>query len=292
MLDYDMPLYRPPSEAENLILQVTLGCSFNKCSFCSMYRTKDYELRSIDDLKKDIERAARLDPQARRVFLADGDALGAPTEHLLRVTELLHKSFPELQRITSYAWPLNVLNKSPEELIELRAAGIKLLYVGIETGDDELLRIIRKGANAKMHGETIEKSRAAGMKVSATVILGLGGKKYWQQHVKGTAELINDSPPNYLSTLQLGLAPNIENEFTERFKGQYVPQDDDGMLLEQRELLSLMAPTRPVIFRSNHASNALALAGNLPKDSKRLINEVDDVRLGLLPKRPKWMRGY
>ncbi|MFT7619401.1 MAG: hypothetical protein ACI97A_003052 [Planctomycetota bacterium] len=292
MLEYDFPLYRPPSEAENLIFQVTLGCSFNRCSFCSMYRDKAYELRPLHELAAEIKLAAQIDPGARKVFLADGDALGAPTSHLLEIAKLLRDNFKDLQRITSYAWPLNVLNKSPEELKELRDAGLKLIYVGLESGDDELLRRIRKGANGKMHAETIDKARAAGMKVSATVILGLGGKKFWQQHVEGTAQLINSAPPNFLSTLQLGLASNVEAEFIGRFKGEFVAQDDDGMLLEQREILDRLNPSRPVIFRSNHASNALALAGNLPKDRERLVREVDEVRAGLAPRRPKWMRGY
>ncbi len=257
-----------------------------------MYRDKTYELKPLDVVRSEIELTARLDPGIRRVFLADGDALGAPTTHLLEVAQLLAKNFPHLQRISSYAWPLNVLKKSPSELGELRDAGLKLVYVGIESGDDELLRIIRKGANSQMHGKTMAKCRAAKIKVSATVVLGLGGQKYWRQHVDGTGKLINEAPPNYLSTLQLGLAENVAEDFVARFKGSYVAQDDDGMLLEQRELLSLLDPPKPVIFRSNHASNALALAGNLPKDRERLVMEVDDTRAGIYPKRPRWMRGY
>ncbi len=292
MLNYDLPLYRPPSEAENLILQVTLGCSFNRCSFCSMYRDKSYELRPLPVLIDEIAKAAQLDPDLRRVFLADGDALGAPTPYLLKILEQLKRSFPKLQRVSSYAWPLNILKKSRSELSDLSQAGLKLVYVGIETGDDVLLRIIKKGAHAKMHGEAMTQARDVGIKVSATVILGLGGREYWKQHVEGTTRLINETPPNYLSTLQLGLADNVVDEFQQRFKGMFVWQDDDGMLLEQREILKALRPSKPVIFRSNHASNALALAGVLPKDQERLVAEVDAVRAGLKPKRPKWMRGY
>ena len=292
MIDYDMPLFRPPSEARNLILQVTLGCSFNRCSFCSMYRSKAFRVRSLEDVRSDIQAAFRFDPGVRRVFLADGDALTLPTEHLLSIAGMLHEAFPRLQRISSYAWPLNIHRKTDAELLSLRKAGISLLYVGFESGDDALLKIIRKGASRSIHAEAVRRARGAGMKISATVVLGLGGRGRWEEHIRGTAALVNEAPPNYLSTLQLGLAEEIREEFLSRFPEGFEPQDDEAMLLEQKELLKAIDPPRPVIFRSNHASNALALAGNLPRDRERLIAEIDAVQEGERPVRPRWMRGY
>ncbi|MCB9830892.1 MAG: radical SAM protein [Planctomycetes bacterium] len=292
MFLYDMPLYRPPSEADSLILQVTLGCSFNRCSFCSMYRSKEFQVRPLDEVFAEIDFAARVDPGVRRVFLADGDAFVLETDRLLAIAERLRASFPELQRISAYAWPLNILRKSDAELERLRAAGLSLLYVGIESGSADLLRRITKGANPAMHARAIERARAAGIKISATVILGLGGRNHWREHVEGTASLVNEAPPNYLSTLQIGLAPEIADEFRRKFKDDYRPQDDLGMLREQRELIAAIAPPRPVVFRSNHASNALVLKGVLPRDRQALLRRLDAAIEGDLHLVPRWLRGY
>ncbi|RCX32709.1 radical SAM protein [Thioalbus denitrificans] len=289
---YDMPLYRPPSEGDNVIVQATLGCSFNRCTFCSMYKGKSYVERPLAEVGADIDRLAAAFPEARRVFLADGDALALPTGHLLALIAHLRERFPRLARVSSYALPANLLRKSAGELEALRAAGLTLLYYGIETGSPDLLRRIVKGATPRGMAAGLEKAAAAGMKVSATVILGLGGRRHWEHHIDATLELVNGVPLTYLSTLQLGLAPEVEAEFLERFGPDFEWQDDAGILAEQARLVAGLAPPQPVIFRSNHASNALPLAGTLPADRERLLARIEAAGAGAVGLRPRWLRGY
>ncbi|NQV46367.1 MAG: radical SAM protein [Rhodospirillaceae bacterium] len=294
MLDYNMPLYRPPSEGANLIIQATLGCSFNECSFCSMYKSKTYRPRPLDQVFADIDAAAAEWPGAHRVFLADGDALTLPMEDLERILEKLSATFPALGRVSSYGTPVNLLRKTPDELERLRRLKLSLLYVGVESGSAEVLRRITKGASPGSLEKALTKAAKAGLKVSATVILGLGGRDLWQEHIDGTADVINRAPPTYLSTLQLGLDDDVKDRFMTRFArmgGDFQWQDDSGVLDELHRLVERLDPPRPVIFRSNHASNALALAGNLPKDKGRLLAEIDAARRGETRLRPVSSRG-
>lgn len=259
-LNYHMPLFRPPSEGDNLIIQVTLGCSFNRCSFCSMYRSKSYSQRPLADVLADIQQAARSQPNARRVFLADGDALSLPGDQLVAILEALHAALPKLSRVSCYATPANLLQKSANELSMLKERGLNLLYLGIESGSNLILKKITKGASQRGIAEAMRKSDEAGVKVSATVILGLGGRSHWQEHIDGTITLLNSAPLTYLSTLQLHLEADIVAEFESKFGEPFEMQDDHAILLEQQRLISGINPPRPLIFRSNHASNALALA--------------------------------
>jgi radical SAM superfamily enzyme YgiQ (UPF0313 family) len=291
-IDYDMPLWRPPSEGRNLIIQATIGCSFNRCSFCAMYRTKTFRARPLDEVFADIERARRAWPQAHRVFLADGDALVLPVEDLHRILDKLAESFPNLARVSSYALPANLIKKSVEELESLAARKLNLLYYGIESGSHDILKRITKGASPRAMIEGLGKARDAGMKVSATVILGLGGRQYWREHVDATAALVGEAAPTYVSTLQLGLEPIVRDEFLQKFREPFEFQDDAGILEEQARFIAAIEPAGPIIFRSNHASNALALAGTLPKDRERLLSEIAAAQAGQLALRPAWTRGY
>jgi radical SAM superfamily enzyme YgiQ (UPF0313 family) len=287
---YDLPLYRPPSEGDNLIVQATLGCSFNQCSFCAMYKSKTYSARPLDALFVEIDRLAEIRPEAHRVFLADGDALSLPVDSLLAIAEKLASRFPNLQRISAYATPANLLRKTDDELVALRAKRLSLIYVGIESGSSEVLRRVAKGASAATMAEALGKARSAGMKISATVILGLGGRHLAEEHATETAALVNLAPPHFLSTLQLILPAEVRSSFLARWDNDFEFQDDFGILAEQRTLIEQVAPRVPVIFRSNHASNCLALAGTLPRDRSRLLAEIDGASGdGLL--RPDWMRG-
>ena len=292
---YDMPLYRPPSEANNLIIQATLGCSFNRCTFCAMYRDKTYEARPLEAVFADIDAAAQDWPGARRVFLADGDALVLPTDILLAILDQLAATFPELARVSAYATPKNLLDKPAKELAALKARKLSLVYMGIESGANTVLKRIKKGASQTTHARALGRAREGGLKVSATVILGLGGRAAWREHIAGTAELINREPPAYLSTLQLGLEDRMAGEFlaAQEAGGEagFEFQDDAGILAEQELLLSLLDPPRPVIFRSNHASNCLPLAGTLPKDRDALLAVVAAARAGTASLRPRWIRG-
>ena len=291
-IEYDWPVWRPPSVAASLILQVTLGCSFNRCSFCAMYRTKNFTVRPLIPIQAEIAAAARQWPETRRVFLADGDALAAPTDHLLTLLSQLRAAFPKLERVSSYALPANLLKKSVEELQTLQANGLDLLYYGIETGWTELLKRITKGATPEAMITGLNRARQAGLRVSATVILGLGGQQYWRDHIDATADLINQVPLDYLSTLQLMIEPIIRDEFHRKFREPFQAQDDQALLAEQARLIERLDPPTPLIFRSNHASNALALAGELPKDRSRLLAQLQRALAGAVPLRPEWLRGY
>jgi radical SAM superfamily enzyme YgiQ (UPF0313 family) len=286
-----MPLYRPPSEGNNLIVQATLGCSFNHCTFCSMYKSKSYQARPLDQVFAEIDILADRFPQGTRVFLADGDALALPAEHMAKLLDYLAAKLPRLARVSAYASPKNLQDKTGQELALLREKGLRLLYLGIESGADLILKRIIKGASQKTHIQAIERARDARLKISATVILGLGGRKDWETHIEGTAELINQAPPTYLSTLQLMLEETSFAGFMASQPADFQFQDDLGILLEQERLISLLNPHRPIIFRSNHASNCLALAGNLPRDRERLLSEIEAVRSGAGKVRPEFLRG-
>lgn len=292
MVDYDMPLYRPPSEGRNLIIQATLGCSYNRCSFCSMYRGKTFQARPREDVFADIDRAARVWPDAHRVFLADGDALVLPTDDLLAILDKLDRTLPDLQRVSSYALPANLIKKSTDELAALRQRKLTLLYYGIESGSHDIQKRVTKGASPKAMVDGLDKARDAGMKVSAMVILGLGGRRRWRDHIDGTIELVNRAPLSYLSTLQLHLDEEVEAEFMAKFREPFEWQDDAGILEELEHLVAHVEPPGPLIFRSNHASNALPLAGTLPKDRDKLLAALALARQGAVALRPDWARGY
>jgi radical SAM superfamily enzyme YgiQ (UPF0313 family) len=287
---YSEPVYRPPSEAASLIFQVTEGCSNNACLFCYMYRDKKFRVKPWEDVKADIDEAAAQLPGVRRVFLADGDAFVLPTKSLARILDHLYASFPQLQRVTAYATPQNLLRKSVDEMKLLSEKGLRILYYGIETGDPELLVKIRKGATPDEMAEGCARATEAGFKLSVTVILGLAGKSGSQRHARKTAELANRIQPRFLSALTLMLPP-CSDEYRAAMGPHFEfnsPVDD---IVELRELIANLETDR-CIFRSNHASNYLALAGTLLGDKARLLDEIDralanpDARL-----RREWMRG-
>ncbi|CCQ75005.1 radical SAM protein [Magnetospira sp. QH-2] len=288
---YDMPLYRPPSEGNNLIVQATLGCSFNGCTFCSMYKSKNYQARPLAETLARIDRLAADWPTAHRVFVADGDALVLPMDHWFALLDHLKARLPRLSRISCYATPINLLRKSVDELAQLKERGLSLLYVGIESGSPDILKRIRKGTTPKAMVQGLTRAREAGLKVSATVVLGLGGKDRWQDHIDGTVAVVNQAPLTFLSTLQLYLEPEAEADFLLKYGAPFAFQDDEGILAEQERFVAQIDPPKPVIFRSNHASNALALAGNLPRDRERLTGEIRAAREGLRDLRPAFMRG-
>ncbi|MBF0611659.1 MAG: radical SAM protein [Magnetococcales bacterium] len=286
------PLWRPPSEGDNLILQVTLGCSHNQCTFCGMYRHRSFVSKPLAVIQQEVAHAAMDWPDARRIFLADGDALALDYDQLLAILQLLQACFPQLNRVSCYASPGNLGKKSLPQLQTLRENKLTLLYYGMESGHAPLLRMTRKGATPAFMAEGLHKAAEAGMKISATVILGLGGRHLWREHVEDTALLLQQVPLNFLSTLQLYLEPEMAAAFAAPFTPPFVPQDDQGMLQEQYLLLERLTHTpRPVIFRSNHASNALALAGTLPKDRPRLLAQLTAALQGHLSLRPAWLRG-
>jgi tRNA A37 methylthiotransferase MiaB len=292
MPNYDFPLYRPPAEADNIIVQATYGCSYNGCSFCSMYKSKKYVAREPEEVFTEIDALAQRYPDARRVFLADGDALSLPTGHLLELLRRLKSAFAKLGRVSSYASAQNLLEKSEAELRSLKEAGLSLVYYGIESGSDAVLEKINKGVTSEQIVASLNKASGTGLKVSATVILGIGGEEHTHEHIRGTAAVVNAVRVNYLSTLQLGLDEEAGAGFLRRF-GDFTMLGDAELLDEQRRFLQLLSPSNRVIFRSNHASNALHLAGTLPADAPRLLAEVDAaLAAGEAAFVPKYFRGF
>lgn len=274
MIHYSYPLYRPPAEADNIIIQATYGCSYNECSFCSMYKTKSYKVRALEDVYKEIDILSLAYPAAHKIFLADGDALSLPMEHLILLLQYLQKSFPNIKRVSAYASAQNLLARSKEELQLLYEHKLNLIYFGIETGSNLILKKITKGVSQSNIIEALNRASSAGIKISATVILGIGGNKYSVEHIQESAEVINATTLNYLSTLQLGLEEGAKDNFYKYFS-DFTPLGDSQIIAEQKSFIEMLNPKNKIIFRSNHASNAFHLSGTLPKDKARLIQELE-----------------
>ncbi len=277
-INYNEPLFRPPGEARSAILQATIGCSWNKCAFCEMYTSKNFKIRNIDELKEEISTLANYyKGYVKKVFIADGDAMVLSFDKMMPVIEEINNKFGRLQRISSYAMPRNILSKTDEELIKLREAGLKLLYIGIETGDDELLKLINKGETYNSTLEGILKAHNAGIDTSIMIINGLGGKKYSKQHALKSAEIISAVNPKFLSTLTLSM-PFGEDHFKSRFEGEYL-QQTIVELFKELKLFIENIEAENVIYRSNHVSNNLVLAGTLSKDKDELVSQIEEAVL-------------
>lgn len=275
MIYYDEPLYRPPAEANSIIIQATLGCSFNKCSFCTMYETKEYKQRPLDEVFADIDTMSRYYPESRKMFLADGDALALPTETLCKILDYAYLKFKKLRRVSIYASAFNINDKTLDELKLLRQKGLSLIYYGIESGSFEVLKKIKKPISQKKMIDSLNKANEADIKTSVTVILGLAGEEYSREHILETAKLLNQVEVTYLSTLQLMLHSHTKEKFEKNFGGEFVELDDIEMLKEQKLFIENLDVKNCVIFRSNHVSNALPLKGTLPKDKNNLLNTLN-----------------
>lgn len=277
MIEYNQPLYRPPAETNSVIIQATYGCSFNKCTFCTMYESKNFQIRKLEDVFKDIDAMSSYSQNTNKMFLADGDALALDTNHLIKILDYSYLKFPKLRRISLYASSFNLYDKTLEELKLLKEKGLTLIYYGIESGSYEVLKKIQKPiSNTKMI-DGLNKAYDAGMKTSVTVILGVAGKKYSSLHIKETASIINQIKVTYLSTLQLMIEDSRKEKFIKNFDGEFEMLNEREMLEEQKSFLEQLNTSNKVIFRSNHVSNSLALAGTIPKDKDRLITEVSFV---------------
>jgi radical SAM superfamily enzyme YgiQ (UPF0313 family) len=286
---YEGTLYRPPSEARSYILQATIGCSHNLCTYCDMYRGKTFRARNLDEVLEDLAVAGRLYPDTSRVFVADGDALVLPTAQWLEILRATRDAFPTLRRVSSYATAQNLLEKTPDELRQLRRAGLSLLYVGPESGDAETLRRIVKGATPKDHAEAAGKAHRARMKLSVIFLLGAGGVNRSEEHARGSAQLATAMDPEYLSALTLTVLPGTPLHRM-RAKGRFSLPPVTGLLRELRTIVDTSRPTR-AIFRTNHASNYLPLEGRLPRDRERILAVIDEALAGRIPLRPEsWRR--
>ena len=292
MLNYDAPLYRPPSEARSLIFQVTLGCSFNECSFCDMYRSKKYSERPWEEVKLEIDMMAKQMPNTIRVFLADGDALNLDAEYMVKIVKYIYEKFPNLERISCYAMPMNLLKKTPEELKLMHDAGLDMLYLGIESGSDVVLKKVTKGATSKTIIKSVKKAKDAGFVMSCMVILGLGGRKYSKEHVEGTAEVISACSPQYVGALTLYLENGIKEEFLQKYDGEFVRLNDDEALEELEGLLSGIETKDEIVFRANHGSNAYTIKGTFPQDKQKMLDQIRWLKEHPETVRPQGLRGF
>ena len=268
-------VFRPPSEANSFILRVTIGCAHNRCTFCSMYRDVQFRARPLSEIEPIIQKTARYYPGIRRVFLADGDALVLSTDRLLAVIDLLKANFPKLSRISCYGGPLDILRKTPADLQLLKQAGIQLVYLGIESGDDEVLARVQKGVTSEQMIEAGQKIIAAGMKLSAMLVLGLGGRELSRQHAINSARVASAINPTMLSALTLMLHRGTPLR-AEAEQGLFQPLSPYEFVLELKELVNSLDMHVPGIFRSNHVSNMLPLAGTLPDDKNSLLRQAED----------------
>ncbi|AGK60603.1 hypothetical protein Asulf_00583 [Archaeoglobus sulfaticallidus PM70-1] len=285
---YEEPVFRPPSEAHSLIIQATIGCSHNACTFCGMYKGKRFRIRDIEEVKEDILMSKDYYGSVRRIFLADGNALAMPTEDLLEILNFAYTVYPELERVSAYAGPKDLLEKSDEELRLLYENGLKLLYLGVETGDDELLREIRKGVNADEMVEAGLKAVRNGITLSVTVLIGLGGKEGSYRHAKETAKVINRMKPHYTAALTLMLVPGTPL-YKKAKMGLFHPLGKLETLQELRWLIEDI--NCKTVFRSNHASNYLPIRGDLPEDKEEILKLIDYSMKNPRILRPEFLRG-
>lgn len=290
---YVEPVYRPPSEAESLILPVTDGCSWNKCTFCEMYTApqKRFRARDEDEVMDSIRRSGEVfGDQLRRVFLADGDALVLPTRRLLAILEAIRSHMPSVRRISSYCLARNLKRKTVAELVALREAGLQFAYLGAESGDDEVLARVNKGETHDSTREALEKLGEAGITRSVMLLNGLGGEALSGQHADNSARLINATQPEYLATLVVSF-PRGDARLKAGFP-DWQPLSQQGLFLEMERLLSQLE-LRRTVFRSDHASNWLVLKGTLGADKERLLAQVRAAIAApeQAPLRPAWARG-
>ena len=271
-LVYNMPLYRPPSESLSLILQPTIGCSYNKCSFCEMYKGKNFSIRPEIELFREIDLLAAFNKDVRRVFFADGNAFVLSTDKLLRLSGYINNAFPKVHRMSAYALPADILAKSHEELTELRDSGINLLYVGIESGDNDVLSMVNKNVDAETTIKALLRARQAGIKISAIIVNGLAGSLYSYNHAVNSAKVVNEIQPEYLSTLVLSL-PFGKEKYAGKFGGEFIEMDKKEILREKEIFLSNLELDKTV-YRSDHVSNYVNLRGTLNRDKARLLKEI------------------
>jgi radical SAM superfamily enzyme YgiQ (UPF0313 family) len=287
---YEGKLYRPPSEADAYILQATIGCSWNRCVYCDMYRDKTFRVRDLCETLADVERAgATFGDEVRKVFVADGDALVMDLEHWEPILLACRRAFPALRRVSAYAMAKNVLGKTPRELSRLRELGLTLLYMGPESGDPQTLRRIAKGQGFEEHVEAARRAKAAGQALSAIFLLGAGGEARSHEHAEASARLATAMDPDFLAALTLTVVPQTPLAKLEA-KGRFRLPPLSGLLGELRTFLADARPT-DALFRTNHASNYLPLGGRLPQDRARLLAVLDAALAGEVPLRPEWARG-
>ena len=288
---YEGDIYRPPGEWKSYLLQVTVGCSHNACTFCGMYKDKKYRVRPMGEILEDIRMARAYYGDVRRVFLCDGDAIAVDTEDLLVILRELYATFPSLEKVTTYAGPRSTLRKGPEELRALRDAGLARTYLGVETGSDALLRRIHKGVGAAEMLEAGIRLREAGFDLWIMVLLGLaGGGGEGLVHMRETAKMANAMRPRHLSALTLTLSPGTAL-YRDWREGRFQPAAPADTLREAGELIRRLE-VDPLHFTCDHASNYVPLKGSLPEDREKFLSQLDRALESGAGMRPEWTRGF
>jgi len=293
MISYIEPVFRPPSEARSFILQVTNGCSWNKCTFCEMYTEpqKKFRARKEEEIEQDIIKVAQSGYPFNKVFLADGDAMVLPMRKLVAILEMIKKHLPQVRRVSSYCLPRNIYKKSVEDLAKLKELGLDILYVGCESGDSQILDFVNKGETYETQRDALVKIKQAGLRSSVMILNGLGGPKYTEQHAINSAKLMNETQPEYLSTLVVSF-PTGEERFKAGFENDWSLMDQTGLFLELKHFISNL-DLEKTIFRSDHASNYLPLKGVLGRDKAAMIEQIDTAlyQPGRIQLRQEWQRG-
>jgi len=269
------PFFRPPAEANSLILQIDEGCPWNRCSFCGMYKTTKYRVRSGDEVAALIRQEALHVSHASRIFLADGDVMRRPYEDLLAILHLLAEHFPRLTRVSLYANGASILVKSTEQLENLKACRLHTLYMGLESGDETILQHCSKGETAAIMANAARKAQAAGLRMSVMVLLGLGGTERSHEHAVHTAETLNRMQPRLLSALRVIPVPGTRL-YSEKSTGTFQMLSEHEIVNELRVMISLL-DLRGTVFRANHNSNIIPLEARFPQDKQRLLSTLDDL---------------
>ena len=267
---YEGDIYRPPSEAYSLLVQVTIGCTHNKCTFCSMFKDKKFRVRDVQEVIEDLEDARRTYCYVERIFLCDGDALCLANRKMMVILKKIAELFPECRRVNVYGNAKDVLHKTHEELVELRENGVKMIYIGAESGSDTVLADINKGVNAEQLIEAVHRIEDAGIQASVTFISGLAGRAGWREHAIESGKMISRMNASYVALLTLMLDPRAP--ITEKIaSGEMELLTPEEVVAETYLMLENMNPEKPCVFRSNHASNYLSLKGDLPRDKERML---------------------
>lgn len=290
MIQYQGSVYRPPSEADSLILQATLGCSWNRCTFCGMYRDKKFRVRKLEELQKEIAWYDSQFGSPRKVFLADGDALMAKASYLEDLLVELKQTWPELRRVSCYASPQSLDVRTVEEMARLQELGLVQYYLGIESGDDQVLEDLDKGVDGEEMARFANKAHEAGVRLSTMILLGAGGRARSREHALASAKVVNAIQPRFVSTLVMTPVENTPL-FEADERGEVEHLSPIELAAELRTFLDAL-DLRATVFRSNHASNYLALAGTLPKDQAALVAGLDEILADPehAPFRPDWLR--
>jgi radical SAM superfamily enzyme YgiQ (UPF0313 family) len=288
-MHYEGNIIRPPSEANSILLQVTVGCSRNKCTFCGAYQGERFKIKSDEIIMADIDFAATHCQRQRRVFLCDGDAMIIPQKRLVRILTEIRRQLPWVTRVGAYANAKSLKMKTPDELKVLRENGLGIAYMGLETGDDVTLKAINKGADSRLMIEMGQKARKAGIKLSITVLLGLAGRERSQIHARETGRVLSAIDPEYVGALSLMLVPGTPMH-DDHQAGRFDLISPEEMLAELRTMIADTHQTQGM-FHANHASNYLPIRARMPKDKERTLALIDSALAGNVALRPEWMRG-